>query len=295
MKYLSHVFMRTVGGLWTVPCLTFLAGAGTVIALAAATVRGVDTGWRVARRYCFALAGVQLVFVLIAGGTGGFRPRFVIDALIPVVLLTAMGATVLCRRIPRWEPWLGAGLIVVIAIASVAGLLRYRDTVAALSDGVSDSALVGRGGLGLSPIWVALPSMASRAPPGSTIASSEIGLLGMKRTDLRIVDLRGLTDRVIARDAPRGSHGVRDQREGLVLADFHRRPRAHRGKAGADPHLRSGTDRPPHPGRSLPTGRGEEVSDSTRDAGFRAHRWAMRSRIGDVTVLQRRSRPATLT
>ena len=152
-RYLWHIFQRNVGGHWQIPGLTVLAAVGSAIALGAAFLPGPDGTWSPARRYASVLVAAQVVCVLVAGGTGGYRPRFVAVMVVPVVLLVTMGATAIAKRLPVPETAVGIGLIGVIAVASAAGLLRYRDTVAALGHGISDASLIGQGGLGLSSIW----------------------------------------------------------------------------------------------------------------------------------------------
>jgi hypothetical protein len=133
--------------------------------------------------------------------------RFLAPAAIPFIVLEVLGALVVTDVSSRWlGPRAGRTPAMACAIlllaTSIIPLISVHTPAWEIS-GVDDESLLASGQYPqLSALWVGLPSVLSCVAPGSTVATSEVGFLGFVRLDLRMLDLRGLTDSAIARSAP---------------------------------------------------------------------------------------------
>jgi hypothetical protein len=86
--------------------------------------------------------------------------------------------------------------------AALLPLWGQVDPLWASSGRFDTAALVAAGDYGaLTKVWSDAPRLFACAPGGGLVAFSEVGFLGEERPDLRLVDLRGLTDRQIARES----------------------------------------------------------------------------------------------
>lgn len=208
IQYLADIFAREVGGTSHLGFTVVVAGLVTLAALLVAWTSPMSQQWRTARRWCGTLIASEVVFLLAAGGVNAQQPRFTGVLVVPLVLSVVMGLVIIVERLPARRIAVGGALVALVAAASMASLIHNGDSVLALRHGVNDTALIVHSGRPFSPIWAMSPSLVACAPAGSTIAASEVGLLGASRMNLRIVDVRGLTDRTIAHDAPAGDHFV---------------------------------------------------------------------------------------
>ncbi len=157
--------------------------------------------------YLVAMLAGQVVFVLMSGGDWMIGGRFVAPAVIPLIIVEVLGVWSLvefCRHHPRIGSSQGAALLGIAALV-VASVLPLQSTNAPVWKirGVDDQSLLASGQYGaFSQIWATLPGNLECLHSGQLVAASEVGYLGFARQDLRLLDLRGLTDRNIAMDAP---------------------------------------------------------------------------------------------
>ncbi len=166
--------------------------------------------------YSLVLVAVDVAFILRSGGTSGGQPRFLAPLVVPLVIVIVTGALEIERRL---APDLrGRAKTYVFCIFAFAGLLplAFNNRPAwDLGGSIDDASVIRHGGHPLSRVRAREVALASCARPGETLGTSEIGLMGYKRLDLRVVDMVGLADEAIARGEPnrRKYHsGVNDQR-----------------------------------------------------------------------------------
>jgi hypothetical protein len=157
--------------------------------------------------YAVAVVGMQLLFVLRAGGDWMLGGRFVAPVIIPALVVTLLGVVAVAGWSARvsWSVRTAATVIgVVLGVVAVVSPFVAGAVPAWSSNGrVDDGALIASGGYAeFSTYWAALPTLVACVPHGGSVATTEVGNLGFARRDLRIVDLRGLTDDVIALQAP---------------------------------------------------------------------------------------------
>lgn len=165
----------------------------------------------------------QVLFILESGGDWMIGDRFFAPAVPVAAVLVAKGVVELVRFSKRrWgiemrlaHIALCAMVAVVLVLVVVMPFVKLRDPVWASHGRVDDAALVATGDYETfsSKIWPSGPSILRCVPSGSLVAYSEIGYAGFERLDLRFLDTRGLTDKVIAHSAPstiRNAVGVID-------------------------------------------------------------------------------------
>jgi hypothetical protein len=163
--------------------------------------------------YLVAIVAGQTLYILKSGGDWMPGGRFIAVMVIPLVVVDVIGlvAAVLYLRqfvtgsVARCFMPLGAA---AVAAASFLPLVVVRAPVWSLGS-ISDSGLVATAPLPSFAPRIAirenLPKELSCLHSGQLVATSEIGYLGFVRLDLRILDLRGLVDRTIARHSPQAS------------------------------------------------------------------------------------------
>jgi arabinofuranosyltransferase len=153
--------------------------------------------------YLVALVFGQVVFILKAGGDWMVGGRFVAPVVIPLIAIEVLGLAEgvnLLRTHARVATVRG---VQVVASAGLVGasFLPFTGLVAPIwqMTGIDDQSVLADGHFPLgSSLWSGLPSALHCVRSGQLIATSEAGYLGFARQDIRIVDLRGLTDQNIA-------------------------------------------------------------------------------------------------
>jgi hypothetical protein len=157
--------------------------------------------------YLVALAVGQALLILATGGDWMIGGRFLAPAEIPVIIIEVLGLVVLAdllrshlrRTVARVV--VAAGTVVLVTASWIS--LAAVHAPAWKIQGLSDTSLLSTGQYDpLSRVWSALPADVSCLRPGQLVAASEVGYLGFSRQDLRLLDLRGLTDHAVARDSP---------------------------------------------------------------------------------------------
>lgn len=159
-----------------------------------------------------AVIGAQAAFILATGGDWMPGGRFLAPVLPDLVVVLVVGVVAL----QRWTGGVAGGTIIGLAALAAAAVtaLPYRTerSPAWRLTGFSDAALISSSPIQLAAVW----ELTAREPcvrPGMTVAYSEVGLFGYLHRDVRLIDTRGLTDRVIARRSPTSLHhpwGVED-------------------------------------------------------------------------------------
>lgn len=157
--------------------------------------------------YLLAAFGAQALFVLKAGGDWMHGGRF----LEPVSVCIAVGQTLGFLALARLLRGVNTSGLLAAATAVIAGTTAYwcagpthADPISHLASGIGDRALVAAGGY--MALWSDGPTVLSCVGPGSLVAMSEVGYAPWVREDLRILDLRGLTNRQIADSSPLSMH-----------------------------------------------------------------------------------------
>ena len=179
--------------------------------------------YAVARRfprcpYLVAIFVGQALFILKSGSDWMRGGRFLAPAMMPLIVVEVLGlVTVVSYLSRRFRPRVAHGAIALGAAALVTASLLPLASVHAPAwtiRGLDDTSLLTEGHYGrLSRVWVALADDLRCVPKGQLVATSEVGFLGFSRLDLRIIDLRGLTDSAIAkhsRASVKFPWGVRD-------------------------------------------------------------------------------------
>lgn len=171
--------------------LPFAGGVGFALG-AAGLVRAPARGWSIlAPVLALALAGTLLPVVLGADWMAGYR--FLVHYLPPLAAVIGAGAAAVGAALPRAAPAVPsvAVLLVFAACWSAQGGIR-RDVWAATR----------LRAVGYETGHRALGSwLRERTHPGETVALMDIGIVGYVCSDLRVLDLTGLTDRAIAKSA----------------------------------------------------------------------------------------------
>jgi arabinofuranosyltransferase len=157
--------------------------------------------------YLVAVVVAQALFIFKSGGASMTGGRFVAPAVLPmtvVEVLGVVGAVLFVRRHVR--PPVARVMMACVTAALVASSVFPLVLVHAPAwqiTGSDDEALLRSGHYGpFSQIWTALPRDVRCLHAGQLVAATEVGYLGFERQDLRILDLRGLTDRAIAIGSP---------------------------------------------------------------------------------------------
>jgi hypothetical protein len=168
--------------------------------------------------YLVALFVGQAIFVLKAGGDYMPEERFLAVCEVPFVVTEILGVIMIvafCRRYVRQGGVRTASIVLCIVLIA-ASTLPFRNTNAPAwrIHGLSDRAiLIANPEPTIASLWIALPPILKCIHRGELVATSEIGFLGYSRLDLRILDLRGLTNRAVAMNSPavmKETWGVRD-------------------------------------------------------------------------------------
>jgi hypothetical protein len=193
-----------------VPELLLYAQVGIVIVGAWALAR-----WSFPqRRWLYASVAVvaQVLAIIETGGDWMRGDRFFAPVAPVAAVLLARGAVTLtegARR--RWHSGSHAlfmavcsCLWLVVAVGAILPFIETHDPVWESHGRFDDASLVAAGGYaGFSDgVWPDGAAMLRCVPSGSLVAYSDIGFVGYERPDLRILDMRGLTDETIAHDAP---------------------------------------------------------------------------------------------
>ncbi len=157
--------------------------------------------------YLVAVVVAQAGFVLASGGDWMIGGRFFAPTFVEVACLEMLGLYALIDFLHRRGPpatvaiLTFAGGLPLIA-ASVFPLSFIHDPAWALT-GIDNRSIVAAGDYQpITEVWLALPRIAACVPPGATVATTEVGYFGFVRQNLRLVDMRGLTNRPIAKGAP---------------------------------------------------------------------------------------------
>lgn len=173
------------------------------------------------RRATFVLAPVvaQALFILDTGGDWMTGARFLEPVAPELVAVALIGATALAPHgSTGWRrttvPVAGGLLVLATAFSYVPA--AGRAPVTGLAHGLSTYDLVAHGDYGLSTAWANQTALLACAPNGSLVGDTEVGYSGFADERLRILDLRGLTNRPIAYDAPRKDRGD----VGVVVPDW---------------------------------------------------------------------------
>lgn len=162
--------------------------------------------WR-SRGYLLAALAAQALFVWRLGGDWMGGARFLEPVIVVLYVLQATGiaavARLLARHIrTRLIHGIAFGLILATSVYQYAPAGAH-DTIKALTGGVDDRSLLRAGGYGnYSEAWAESPVLLECARPGSVVAMTEVGFGAFARPDLRVLDLRGLTNSQIAHSAP---------------------------------------------------------------------------------------------
>jgi len=170
---------------------------------------GAFSSFRHHRRsiYLLALIVGQTLFVLKSGGDWMIGKRFLAAAAIPFIVIEVLRITLVASSIGRRlkqsvkrTPQMMVGMLLVFT--SLAPFSVARAPAWSLS-GLDDRSLIASGApSAFSVLSAGVPSTLKCLKPGQLVATSEIGYLGFARLDLRILDVRGLTNRAIAMSAP---------------------------------------------------------------------------------------------
>jgi hypothetical protein len=159
---------------------------------------------------CAYLLGIivgQVLFILHSGSDWMHGGRFAAPMELPLILIDVLGVVEVARVArshlrPKVAPCLAVIAGLLILAASFMPLIGEHAPVWKVV-GVSDRSLLGSGQYeGFSQLWSGLPSELNCLRPGQLVAATEVGFLGFSNLDVRILDLRGLTDTTIAKTAP---------------------------------------------------------------------------------------------
>lgn len=186
--------------------LAAIVGTGCAVLLGAALISRPDA------LIAAGAVGAQAVFLVAAGGDWMPGGRFVAPVLPDLIVILAVGLVALEHR----TNGLARGAVVGVAAFSAVAVtgLPYRTQRSPVwrLTGLSDAALISSSPIPLAPVW----TLVAREPcvrAGMTVAYSEVGLFGFAHRDVRVLDTRGLTDRVIAQQSSTILHhqwGVED-------------------------------------------------------------------------------------
>ncbi|MBI1798821.1 MAG: hypothetical protein HYR73_03955 [Candidatus Eisenbacteria bacterium] len=181
----------------------FAADAGVLVVLLVLLALAVTRARTTPLRFLFGAVASFLAYVVLAGGDV-LRLRFYVHILPLWVACVATGLNSLWEALlPRREFRAGRG---AIALGVVWAGLAFHENARALSPHdqcgpayvVDNSNNIHRAHMPLGD-WLRV-----QAPPGSRLAANDIGGLGYQ-SELPIIDLFGLTDRLLARLYHRGA------------------------------------------------------------------------------------------
>jgi len=150
----------------------------------------------------------QVVFILLVGGDWMWGGRFLAPVAPLIAVVDAFGVVAIVRRATRAarppSKWIRILVIGIVSAATVIPIIALRDPVWD-SHGHFDTASLfaasDGGGFPIS-VWLAGDRALSCARPGEVVTYSEVGYAGFTHLDVQFLDIRGLTDRTIARHTP---------------------------------------------------------------------------------------------
>lgn len=204
LLYLNHP-LSPVGLVWDHQPWQIL---GTVVFWGLAAVGGARLGAKRVGGVLLAVVLAQVVFVLRFGGDWMPGWRFLVPVLPLLTLLQVHGLRLLRRPSssrPGWAQAAAPALTGALWLVC-AGLAPHNPWSNAHFSTASQDLLPADNKLGRK--WVAVDRyIQTSLPPGSRIAYSEMGYAGYCNLDKTFIDVRGLTDREIAR-LPAVYHGV---------------------------------------------------------------------------------------
>jgi arabinofuranosyltransferase len=219
-QYLQHALspaMTRTGLTGVVGALLF---AGMFALLTVGVVVLVRRRTRVA--YTVALLGAQVAFLLESGGDWMRGGRFLVPALGALVVVAMSGVVTTADAVARRFPELRLVATVIGVVVVLGATLVPWTTVSVpvwrVGGAYDADAFVAAGGYGqYATAWTAVPHVMA-CFPGARVATSEVGNAGWSALDRPILDLRGLTDDVIAHDAPAGQRTS----AGIALGEWSR-------------------------------------------------------------------------
>jgi hypothetical protein len=187
--------------------LLFVALLSLVVAGGFVLVRG-----RSRTAYTVAALLAQVAFVLESGGDWMRGGRFLVPALPALIIVTLSGASATSVWVARRRPDLRRVAIVGSAGVLLAVTFAPWTTEAApvwrVGGAFDDDAFVASAGYGqYDAAWSTIPQIVA-CFPGARVATTEVGNAGWADPRRPVLDLRGLTDEVVARDAPTELHQV---------------------------------------------------------------------------------------
>jgi hypothetical protein len=199
LTYLQHT-LEPQTGTHAAQALLFLQLALLIAGLFAVARRFPRCG------YLVAIIAGQTVFILKSGGDWMHGGRFAAPAVIPLIVVEVLGLVYAASFVRDNARPVFTGVVCVVGgavlIAASLSVTVFPYPVWNLH-GADDRSLIALGGYGkYSQIWATAASHLECVPAGQLVAASEVGYLGFARQDLRILDIRGLTDRSIAKGAP---------------------------------------------------------------------------------------------
>jgi hypothetical protein len=157
--------------------------------------------------YLIGLVLGQMVFIIGSGGDWMIGGRFLAPATIPLVILEVLGLVKVVERFRHSvqdvaQVGIVFGGALLLTALSVLPVIGVNDPIWS-TGGLSNYKLLGSPPYGnAAVVQQVIPAYLTCLKGGETVATSEVGYLGYERQDLRIIDLRGLNNVTIARDAP---------------------------------------------------------------------------------------------
>jgi len=158
-------------------------------------------------RYLLALIVGQVLFIMKAGGEGFVGSRFLAVTAVPFIVVEVVGAWYLSDLLrdhvdAHYQRVVSMALGSLLILSSVTPFV-YANAPIWKMGGLSDRELINAStAYTVRGIWIDLPRWLRCLRPGSLVATTEIGYFGFERLDLRILDMRGLTNSDIARQTP---------------------------------------------------------------------------------------------
>jgi hypothetical protein len=217
-RYLETALLPGIGRGGSQGFLSALIFFAVVILSATGAVVLVRRRSRMA--YTVAALVAQVAFALESGGDWMRGGRFLVPALASLTVVALTGVVAVVDRVARRQPELrrvamvaGAG---VLLAATFAPWTTEAAPVWRVSAPLDGDAFVAAGGYGqYIGVWTTIPHVLS-CFPGARLATTEVGNAGWADPQRPVLDLRGLTDSVIAHDAPASLHRA----AGVALGDW---------------------------------------------------------------------------
>jgi arabinofuranosyltransferase len=182
---------------------------------------GLVSIWRRNQRCLYLVAVVvgQLLLIFKAGGDWMVGGRFFAPAVISAIGIEILGVVEGASLLRSRQSPGGTRAVQVLGSAGLiaASFLPFTGQLAPVWQlpGLDDRSILADGHFPLSsPTWAGLPTALHCVKPGQLIATTEAGYLGFARQDVRILDMRGLTNQDIGHANPQAaikdSQGVTD-------------------------------------------------------------------------------------